>query len=146
MDPTPQSTEATSVLQVYRRIFGHILPYRTRFVLGLCTALLAGASTGALYVALKTVTALVLRGKADLSVTIPVLGKLDAAPLFDRWIQGDWQTANRVAFLCLVVPAIVLLRGLFDFLAVYQLAWVEQRITLDLRRQVFSKVMARSPD
>jgi uncharacterized membrane protein YphA (DoxX/SURF4 family) len=37
-------------------------------VLGLFTALLAGASTGALYVALKTVTALVLRGKACLLV------------------------------------------------------------------------------
>jgi subfamily B ATP-binding cassette protein MsbA len=144
MDPSPQSTETTSVLQVYRRIFGHVLPYRTRFVLGLCTALLAGASTGALYVALKTVTALVLRGTAELSVKVPVIGKLDAAPLLAGWIGGEWQTASRVAVLCLIVPAFVLFRGLFDFLAIYQLAWVEQQITLDLRRQVFSKVMARS--
>lgn len=112
--------------------------------MGLITALLAGASTGALYVALKTVTALVLRGTADLSVKLPFVGKLDAAPMLEGWLTGEWQTTGRVVALCMIVPFFVFLRGMLDFLANYQLAWVEQRITLDLRRMVFSKIMARS--
>ena len=134
--------------QLYRRIFSYIYPYRFRFALGLATALLAGASTGTLYVALKTVTALVLRGTADFSVTVPVLGKLDLSQIlgFKQWLAlGDnWQTTGKIAALCLIVPCFVLLRGILDFLTSYQLAWIEQRVTLDLRRKVFSRIMDRS--
>ncbi|RFC46165.1 MAG: MsbA [Verrucomicrobia bacterium] len=136
------------VAQLYRRIFSFIYPYRFRFALGLATALLAGASTGTLYVALKTVTALVLRGTADFSLTVPVLGKLDLSQIlgFQQWLAlgENWQTTSKIAALCLIVPCFVLLRGILDFLTSYQLAWIEQRVTLDLRRKVFSRIMDRS--
>ncbi len=136
------------VVELYRRIFSYIYPYRFRFGLGLLTALLAGASTGLLFVSLKTVTALVLRGHADLTVTAPIVGKIDLAELLGLntvlGLSGEWQTTGRVMALCLVVPCFVLLRGTLDFLTSYQLAWVEQRVTLDLRRQVFARVMERS--
>jgi ATP-binding cassette, subfamily B, bacterial MsbA len=136
------------VAQLYRRIFSFIYPYRFRFALGLATALLAGASTGTLYVALKTITALVLRGTADFSLTVPVLGKLDLSQIlgFQHWLAlgENWQTTSKIAALCLIVPCFVLLRGILDFLTSYQLAWIEQRVTLDLRRKVFSRIMDRS--
>ena len=135
-----------NVAQLYRRIFGYVAPYRFRFAMGLVTALLAGASTGALYVALKSVTGLVLRGHADLSINVPVLGTVDVTKWASPWLslEGEWQTSGKVAALCMVVPFFVLLRGTLDFLANTQLAWVEQRITLDLRRKVFSRIMERS--
>jgi subfamily B ATP-binding cassette protein MsbA len=138
------------VIELYRRIFSYVYPYRYRFVLGLATALLAGASTGSLYVALKTVTSLVLRGTADFHVNLPILGELDISQLlgFQQWLAlGEhWQTARKIAILCLVVPGFVLVRGILDFLTSYQLAWIEQRVTLDLRRKVFSRIMERSLD
>lgn len=136
------------VLQLYRRIFGYVYPYRYRFILGLATAMLAGASTGALYVALKNVTALVLRGTADFTLKVPLLGEMDMAQVFgfQDWLGlgPNWQTAGKIAALCLVVPCFVLLRGILDFLTSYQLAWIAQRVTLDLRRKVFSRIMERS--
>jgi subfamily B ATP-binding cassette protein MsbA len=143
-------TEDRSVVQLYRRIFSYIYPYRLRFALGLATALPAGASTGTLYVALKTVTALVLRGKAEFTAKIPLLGEIDLSEILGlkHWLGfGEhWQTTWNIAALCLVVPCFVLLRGVLDFLTSYQLAWVEQRVTLDLRRMVFSRIMHRSLD
>lgn len=147
---THAGTEDKGVLHLYQRIFSYIYPYRVRFALGLATALLAGASTGTLYVALKTVTALVLRGKAEFTAKIPLLGEIDLSELLGlkQWLGlGEhWQTTWNVAALCLVVPCFVLLRGILDFLTSYQLAWVEQRVTLDLRRMVFSRIMLRSLD
>ncbi len=147
MEPASQTGSAgDGVAQLYRRIFSYIRPYRFRFGMGLVTALLAGASTTVVYVALKTVTGLVLRGYADFSFTVPGLGNVDLSPWLKPWLslEGEWRTSGRVAALCLVVSACVLLRGTLDFLANIQLAWVEQTIALDLRRQVFARIMDRS--
>lgn len=149
MDSGSQNEDsAGGVAQLYRRILGFIYPYRFRFGLGLITALLAGASTGALYVALKTVTALVLRGQADFTFNAPMIGKVDLAEILGAnqlmGSGGEWQTTPKVVLLCLVLPMFVLLRGGLDFLANYQLAWVSQRVTLDLRRKMFERVMDRS--
>jgi ABC-type multidrug transport system fused ATPase/permease subunit len=65
-------------------------------------------------------------------------------PALDPASQGEWRTMGTVVSLCLLIPCCVLLKGGLDFLANCQFAWVEQRLSLDLRRQVFARVMARS--
>ncbi|MEK0447580.1 MAG: hypothetical protein RLZZ399_2901, partial [Verrucomicrobiota bacterium] len=57
---------------------------------------------------------------------------------------GEWRTLGAVVALCLLIPCFVFLKGALDFLANCQFAWVEQRLSLDLRRKVFAKIMGRS--
>jgi ABC-type multidrug transport system fused ATPase/permease subunit len=51
---------------------------------------------------------------------------------------------GRVMAVCALIPLVMGIRGVLDFLANYQRMWVEQRMTLDLRRKVFGQIMGRS--
>jgi ABC-type multidrug transport system fused ATPase/permease subunit len=133
------------VAQSYKRLFQYLSPYRRRFFGGLLTALLAGMSSTALMAVLTLVSKLVLGGELNFAQKVPFLGSVDFTPWIQQWWpDGDWRTFGRVAAVCAVIPAFMALRGLTDFLANYQLTWVQQRLSLDLQRAVFTRIMARS--
>ncbi len=135
-----------AALRSYRRLFTYVLPYRKRFLLALFTSIAAGASTAVLYLGLKTITALVLRGQTGLKKTIPFLGEID----LDRWLSqftGSSEIADSpllVVIACLTIPALMLFRGFFDFLSVYYFQWIQNRMTLDLRAKAFEGILSQS--
>jgi subfamily B ATP-binding cassette protein MsbA len=129
----------------YRRLFAYLGPYRKRFAMGLGVSLLAGVSSTGLMAVMTVVFKLVLGGDLALQHSIPVLGRVDLGPWLAGWLpSGQWQTLGRVAVVCSVVPLFMGLRGALDFLANYQMNWVIQRLTLDLRKQVFERLFGRS--
>ena len=131
--------------QAYRRVFVYLMPYRRRFFGGLVTALLAGMSSTLLMAVLTLVSKLVLGGELNFAKTLPLVGEVDFTPWIRQWWpEGDWRTLSRVVAVCALIPLFMALRGLLDFLANYQLTWVQQRLTLDLQRKVFTRIMGRS--
>jgi subfamily B ATP-binding cassette protein MsbA len=143
-DPSPAAWR--KLLKTYHRLFGYVKPYRKRFSVALICSILAGASTAVLYVGLKTVTALVLRGQTGLKKTLPILGEFD----LDRWLSqfshgaGISESPTLVILACLTIPCLMLLRGLFDFLSIYLFGWIQNQMTLDLRTEAFTKTLAQS--
>lgn len=145
-DPEPPPSAWRKLLKTYRRLFGYVKPYRKRFSIALLCSILAGASTAVLYIGLKTVTALVLRGQTGIKKTLPIVGDVD----LDQWLSqfthgaGISESLPLVIFACLTIPCLMLLRGLFDFLSIYLFGWIQNQMTLDLRTEAFSKTLAQS--
>lgn len=156
MKPSTQQQQLLEgITRAYRRLFVFLLPYRGRFIGALVTALLAGVSSTLMMAGVSVVSKLVLIGRLDLSAelekarSLPLVGQLNLTAIFDavtNWLpaDGSWRTPGKVAALCAIIPMLMGLRGFLDFLANYQRVWVEQRMTLDLRRQVFGRIMGRS--
>ena len=147
METRPQSKEnLDGAMRTYKRLFTYILPYKKRFIVALVAALLAGCSSTLMMAVLTVVAKLILGVETNLKATVPFFGSVDLQPYLG-WlipVNGEWRTAFRVGVMCLFVPAFMGLRGFLDFFANYQRTWVEQRMTLDLRREVFGRIMARS--
>jgi ABC-type multidrug transport system fused ATPase/permease subunit len=145
----PRSSESKESLlegsAPYRRLLAHLQPHRSRFFIGLALSLLAGVSSTALMAVMSVVFKLVLGGELSFQHKLPLLGTIDLTPWFRTWLpEGEWQTLGRVSAICLVVPLFMGIRGALDFAANYQLNWVTQRLTLDLRKQVFERLLHRS--
>ena len=135
-----------SALRSYRRLFTYVVPYKNRFALALVTSIAAGASTALLYIGLKTITALVLRGQTGLKKTLPYLGEFDLDQWLAQFSSGKTiaESPLLVVLACLTIPALMLLRGLFDFLSIYSFQWIQNRMTLDLRAKAFGGILAQS--
>ncbi len=146
MNSSPSSSVPVSgVVSTYRRLFGYLRPYRLRFFGGLLTAVFAGMSSTALMAVLTIVFKLVLGGELTFTQKVPFFGTVDFTPWILPWLpSGNWQTIGSVMVVCSVIPIFMGIRGLLDFLANYQMTWVDQRLTRDLRRKVFTRLMGRS--
>jgi subfamily B ATP-binding cassette protein MsbA len=146
MESSPQRPESLGgVTESYRRLFTFLMPYRRRFFGGLVTALFAGLSSTVLMAVLTVVSKLVLGGELSFVQKVPLLGPVDFTPWVPSWLlEGNWRTMGRVMAVCALIPLFMALRGLLDFLANYQMTWVQQRLSLDLQRKVFARIMGRS--
>jgi len=130
----------------YARLLAYLLPYKRRFLGALVTALLAGFSATAAMAVVGVVAKMVLGGEIAFETKVPLLGKMDLTPYLKQWLpaDGEWRTMGRVMAVCASIPLVMGIRGVLDSLANYQRMWVEQRMTLDLRRKVFGQIMGRS--
>ncbi|MEI6713248.1 MAG: ABC transporter ATP-binding protein [Verrucomicrobiota bacterium] len=147
MESSPQNqTSSDGNSQTYRRLFGYLLPYKRRFFAALVTALIAGFSSTLTMAVLSVVSKLVLGKEVSLEAKVPLLGTVDFTPYLQGWLPagGEWRTLTSVSAVCALIPLFMGIRGFLDFLANYQRMWVEQRMTLDLRRKVFGQIMGRS--
>lgn len=144
--PAPPPSLWKAALRSYRRLFIYVVPYKKRFTLALVTSIAAGASTAVLFLGLKTVTALVLRGQTGIKKTLPFLGEIDLDLWLSRFSTGSGiaDSPSLVVLACLTIPALMLLRGLFDFLSVYSFQWIQNRMTLDLRAKAFEGILSQS--
>ncbi len=61
---------------------------------------------------------------------------------FDHLVNGRYG----VLLICMCVPAIMILRGFFDFLNNYSMAWVSLKVLGDMRKQVFTHISSQSLD
>jgi ABC-type multidrug transport system fused ATPase/permease subunit len=130
----------------YGRLLSFIKPYKWRFINGLILSLMAGASTGVFLLLLNIVVGLVLRGETNIVREIPFIGTVDVDQILSPFVTpgGGRPDAMMVIQMSLGIPALMFLRGMLDYLATYKIAWVEQRIVMDLRCKLFEKVLDRS--
>src|SRR4051812_33348636 len=135
-----------------RRLWEFVRPYRGRLLLGLICGILFGLANGILIGAVKVVIQLVFEGKTDL------YSQLDNAP---RWIQPlSHRLAliapemhapapnDRIGWLLVVsvIPAIMLLRNLLQYLSTYLTNWSAMHAVADIRTRLFAHLQNLSLD
>ncbi len=127
----------------FRRLWSFARPFRGRLAMGLICGTLYALMNGALVVMIKVVVDLVFSGGnhgllAQQSDKAPGLLR----PLIS-WVGGLLPefhaptTKTGMVLLILIIPLVMLLRGLFGYLNVYLVNWVAVRAIANLRTQLF---------
>jgi subfamily B ATP-binding cassette protein MsbA len=118
----------------YLRLGSYIAPYRKRFALGLLCGIVAGMLNGVIPWVILKVGENVLPGGA---------GKVN---LFDRSQEAGAPGIETVIWFSLLIPAVMVARGIFSYLNAYCMAWVSFRVLRDLRTKLFRHLVSQSLD
>jgi subfamily B ATP-binding cassette protein MsbA len=119
----------------YRDLYPYLKPHAGKFGLALTFGALYGLISGGLPLVLNMVSSQIFpngRGNANMMKNMLGGANLDA---------GD---INSVVFICLLIPLIMVLRSLCDYLNAYYMAWVSLRVLADIRRKLFAHILSQS--
>ena len=119
----------------YAKLAGYLKPYRTRFTMGLAFGVLAGVLNGVIPLVIKVVGQKVLPG-----------GDGDQMAVFNAASMEGGPGIGEVMWVAMLIPAVMVIRGIFSYLNAYCLAWVSFRILRDIRTQLFGHLISQSMD
>ena len=120
----------------YRRLYGYVKPYKSRFILGLGLGLAYGGVNSLFPLAISRVTSTIFQGGGPKMTGISSkLHALDTGPKI-----------NSVLLICLAIPAIMTVRSLCSYGSTYCMQWVSNKVVSDIRVQLFSKMVRHSMD
>ena len=117
----------------YLRLARYLAPYKKHFGFGVAFGAAAGAISGLLPVVMSVVGQRVLPGGK--MPGIRELGNLPTEP---------GPGIETVVWMSLLIPAVMILRGVMAYLNTYYLSWVSLRVLSDLRSELFSHLMSQS--
>lgn len=113
----------------YLRLAAYLKPYKGRFFLGLLFGVFAGLVNGLIPLALYIVGASSLKVGGSAVSYLPDATKLSLEAKLS---------------ILLIIPAVMILRGVFSYCNAYFLAWVSFRVLRDIRAQLFAHLMSQS--
>jgi len=133
---------------VFRRLFGYVKPHRGRFISGIVFGILAGLLNAIFLLVIKSVFAVVLPGADGAPMPeayrpfedLPFLTEFELRPP-DLGEGREWIF---VLLVCLSIPFLLLLRGLFHYLHAYYLLWINLRVLYRLRDECFGGLLSQS--
>lgn len=123
----------------YARLFSYLKPYRKRFWLGIFFGVCFAAANAALVWVMKHAGDLVMPSPGTTGSTLPTALHEWAAPGPD----GRSPMVVVVA-VCLTIPVVMALRGLFSYLNAYCILWVSQRVLDDIRQAVYRHTLGQA--
>jgi len=133
--PFPQLVRA--FWRPYLRLLSYMLPYRKRFFLGIACGVVGGMLNGIIPLVIK---------KAGEPLMGGALKFPDKSALFSGGVSNDGPGIESVIWISLLIPLVMVARGIFSYLNVYSLAWVSLRVLRDIRSQLFAHLMSQSLD
>ncbi len=123
----------------YGRLLSFMKPYRKRFFMGILFGVCFAGANGLLLAIIKHAGDLVLPSRTDELAKLPAflrewasMGTDGRAPM------------NLVMTLCLCIPVVMAMRGLFSYLNAYCVLWVSQRVLDDIRQKVYRHTLGQS--
>jgi ATP-binding cassette, subfamily B, bacterial MsbA len=120
----------------YRRLYSYVLPYKSRFFLGLFLGFLFGATNGVLPLVMGKVTGAIFHGAAP-----------NAKVLTHRSdLLNAGGSIKSIFFVCLLIPAVMTARSLLSYGSTYYMNWVSNRAVTDIRDELFRKIINQSMD
>lgn len=127
----------------YGRLFSYMKPYMRRFWAGIFFGVCFAASNAGLVFVFKHVGDLVLTGAPDAKVDslshLPEAIRAWAAP------GADGRSPKHVVLaICMLIPAVMAVRGMFSYLNAYCVLWVSQRVLDDIRQQVYRHTLGQA--
>jgi ATP-binding cassette, subfamily B, bacterial MsbA len=127
----------------YRRLYGYVKPYKTRFALGLGLGLAYGLVHSLLPAVIAHVTGTIFHGAAPnpMSLRSPMAFRSNLEAL-----SAGPKMASSIIMVCLLIPAIMTVRSLCDYGNAYYMQWVSNKVVTDIRAQLFSKMVRHSMD
>jgi subfamily B ATP-binding cassette protein MsbA len=124
---------------MYPRLFSYVKPYKWRFVVGIIFGLLFGALNGVVAPVIAKVASVVFHGAipnakdifkhTDMFSAGPTLGSLKS-----------------VIWACVLIPILMIIRSLLSFGNAYYMNWVSNRVVMDIRNELFGKLLNQSMD
>ncbi|HMH42886.1 MAG TPA: ABC transporter transmembrane domain-containing protein [Pyrinomonadaceae bacterium] len=129
-----QTLQASRTL--YRRLFSYVKPYKWRFIVGIVFGILYGATNSALPWAVLQVSTFIFNGAMP---NAKMLWK-------HREMLNAGPQINSILLVCLMIPLVMTVRSLFSFANAYYMSWVSNRVVLDIRNELFSKLVGHSMD
>jgi len=120
----------------YRRLYGYVKPYKTRFILGLSLGVAFGMVNSLLPLVVARVTSTIFHGAAPNPMALRSnLEILNTGPKI-----------NSIVLICLAIPAIMTVRSLCSYGNSYYMNWVSNKVVTDIRGQLFGKMVRHSMD
>ena len=133
--PFPQLVRA--FWRPYLRLLSYMLPYRKRFFLGIACGVVGGMLNGIIPLVIQ---------KAGEPLMGGALKFPDKSALFSGGVSNDGPGIESVIWISLLIPLVMVARGIFSYLNVYSLAWVSLRVLRDIRSELFAHLMSQSLD
>ena len=128
--------------QFFRKIGAYLKPYKTRFIIGE----IAGIAFAVCNTALPLLTTTVFDATAQHPASAHAAHS--KVSLFGGGMNNFFhQLAGRpggIIVICAAIPALMLLRGIFDFINNYFVAWTSLKVLGDMRKQVFAHINSQS--
>ncbi len=121
---------------LYRRLFGYVKPYRWRFIVGLLFGLLFGVVNSILPMVVAQVSTAIFNGAVFNPRTL----------LHHREMLTSGPRINSIALMCLLIPMVMIARSLLSFGNAYYMSWVSNRVVMDIRNELFAKMVRHSMD
>ena len=143
----------------YRRLASYLKPYKWRFIFGIIFGALYGVVNGGMVLVINHVTNIVFGAskgaeefeKIRKGLPPEEIGKAKEA--FDKVQEVIKESAESVVefdteilLVALLIPAIMMIRGLFGFLNAYCMLWCSLRVLSDIRVKLFRRLMGQSLD
>jgi subfamily B ATP-binding cassette protein MsbA len=116
----------------YRDLFPFLRPHLLRFILALAFGALFGVISGMLPLVLNYVNSQIFPGGRN---------KLD---MLKDAANGTGTGIDSVLLVCSLIPLIIMLRSLCDYLNGYYMAWVALRVLSDIRSKLYSHILKQS--
>jgi ATP-binding cassette, subfamily B, bacterial MsbA len=121
---------------LYRRLFRYVKPYRWRFIVGLVFGLLFGLVNSTLPMVVAQVSSAIFSGAMLNPRTL----------LHHREMLTTGPRINSVALMCLLIPLVMITRSLLSYGNAYYMNWVSNRVVMDIRNELFAKMVRHSMD
>ena len=115
----------------YAELLSYLIPYQRRFYFGVGLGVLYALLNGAIPLLVKYVGDRIFPGGADQEAI-----RTAAA-------AGAGERIDSVLLVCLLVPVVMMLRGLFSYLNAYEMTW-SLRVLNDIRTNLFASIAAQS--
>jgi len=133
---------------VFRRLFSYVLRHKGRLAWGIAFGVLAGLFNGVLLLVLRSVFTVVLPGSQG-DETPEAVRPFDDFPFFTEFEIRRPQLAPEhewifVAIVCLSIPALLAIRGLFYYLHQYCMLWLNMRVLYRLRDESYRSLLGQS--
>ena len=140
-----------TALGPYIELAAYLKPYRGVFAFGTLCGLLFGAVSGAIPVVINFVGTVVFSGSsdADLVSSLSSMGLLGSAlrDFATGVLHLDHVSKSLVVTVaCLLIPGVMMLRSILDFLNNYCSEWASLRVLTDLRGKLMERITSQSLD
>jgi subfamily B ATP-binding cassette protein MsbA len=117
-----------------RELVRFLAPYKQRLALGLLAGVGYAATNGCIPLVIQRIGDTAFHGKFNRSDLLTQAGATQGPPIDD------------FVWLALLVPCVMILRGLLAYANVYCLTWVSLKALRDMRRRIFGHLMGQSLD
>jgi subfamily B ATP-binding cassette protein MsbA len=116
----------------YLELLSYIKPYKRRFFLGLSMGILFALVNGAIPLLVKHVGDQIFPdGTSQQQITMAAS-------------ESSGPGVEAVIWACLLVPLVMILRGIFAYLNAYQMSWISLRVLNDIRQRLFKSIVYQS--
>lgn len=148
-----------SMMVLYRRLASYLKPYKWRFAFGIIFGALYGVVNGVMVLVINWVTNVVFGSSKSLDDFEKIKSKVtgedfeqarESFKIVEEVLQKNSESVSvfntEILLVALLIPTIMVARGLCGYLNAYYMLWCSLRILSDIRVELYRRLMGQSLD